>query len=129
VKELTDNPYQSPAPSENIKAIPAFVLALLTSSLGTAVLIIAAMHVRSDRSQSRQPIITYVGPLSSWMPEVVYVGLGLSLLGFLASALLMNRHREKAEFSAESLSAAVAIAVAVANAMGSFIAYCAIWED
>ena len=105
------------------------VIAPIISCLGTAILIVAVCHVRSDRSRSRQPIVTYEGPLSFWMPELVYAGLGLSLFGFLIGGMIVNYYRNDVALTPSTRSAAIAMSVAAVNAFGSFIAYCGIWED
>ena len=126
---MIETPYQPPASRKKARAFGWHVLAPMSSCLGTAVLIAAAKAVRSDRTQSRQPIVTYVGPMSSWMPGLVYAGLGLSLLGFLVGLVIVNRNRNSSTFTPALLSAAIAMAVAAVNALGSFIVYCGTWED
>ncbi len=128
-----DNPYQSPTASEPKPrwSVPLrwHYLVPLTSFLGTVVLFTAVMHVNADRSQSRQPIITYVGPLASWMPHLVYLGLGLSLLAFILSVLLLHCDREQVPQSSASSSAGLAMGMAMFNAIGTFLVYAAILED
>lgn len=91
-------------------------------------LIVAMMHVHSDRTH-RQPIVTYEGLLSSWMPWLFYMGLALSLAGFVAGGFLVNRYQDNDRLTPPTFSAAVAIMVACMNAMGSLIVCAATWED
>lgn len=133
---MNDNPYQSPdtvnhaqGTHEPGKKLGVFLIAPVISLLGSAVLIVAVMHVRSDRSQSRRPIVTFEGPLSGWMPELIHIGLGLSLLGLVAGVILLVRNHNDSSFSFAETASVSAMMVAVLNAMGSFVVYCAIMED
>lgn len=133
---MEDNPYKSPhqsSPQSPRQSMIANILGVhllppMVSCLGTAFLIVALLHVHSDRSQTRQPIITYVGPLSDWMPHLIYIGLVLSLLGFLSAGLIV--HRSQQQFLPTStISATIAMMLAVVNAMFTFIVYGGIMED
>lgn len=98
---MTDNPYQSPHESfqpshasSTASILGWHLLAPLASGLGTVVLVVAVLHVHADRSKSRQPIITYEGLFAPWMPQLIYVGLGLSLLGVVAGMVASSsRHK------------------------------------
>lgn len=132
---MTNNPYQSPhepgPPHQESNAASRLgwhLLAPLASCLGTAVLIVSLRHVHSDRTH-RQPIVTYVGPLVTWMPELIYFGLALSLAGFLAGGYLVNRYQDEGLVIPPAFSATVAMMVASGNAIMSFIVWAAIWED
>lgn len=132
---MTNNPYQSPheplQPHQESSAASRLgwhLLAPLASCLATAVLIVSLRHVHSDRTH-RQPVVTYVGPLASWMPELIYLGLALSLVGFLAGGFLLNRYRDEARVIPPTFSAGLAMMVASVNAIMSFIVWGAIWED
>lgn len=63
------------------------------------------------------------------MPELVYTGLGLSLLGFLAGGMIVNYYRNDVAMTPPTRSASIAMTVAAINAFASFIAYCGITED
>lgn len=110
------------------KILGVHLLPPMASCLGTVFLIMALLHVHSDRSQSRQPIITYVGPLSAWMPHLIYIGLVLSLIGFLSAVLIVHRSQQQ-YFPRSTIAATIAMMIAVVNAMFTFVVYCGIMED
>ena len=121
---IMENPFSPPTRMATQRIRFADNIPPIVACLGTALLLIAVAHVRSDRSHSRQPIVTFVTPLSNWVPTFVYMGLGLSLVGFLGAAIIVKNNDGDVP-----RTASVAIFFAIVNALGTFFAYFAIWED
>ena len=111
--------YQQEKPLNNAK--PA-VCSALFAVVGTAALIFAAFHIRSDRTH-RQPVITWEGPAAEYFEWLLVLGWTLSYLGFVAGMFA-----EQCFISRWNWLRYIGM-MGFGNFTVSFFVYCGLYED
>ena len=66
------------------------VASITLALAGSALLVFAATHVRSDRT-NRRPVVTYVGPAADWVTHLAVAGWLFSLFALIALGLSIER--------------------------------------
>jgi hypothetical protein len=116
-------PPGQPAPIEPIAdSRPA----LVTSGLAvcaTAILVFAASHVRTDRT-NRRPIVTWEGPIADYVQHAAILGWLLSATAIGLGAFALYRYRSRLSFLA-----VIAMGLGLLNLFGSGLFWAAVYED
>jgi hypothetical protein len=89
---------------------------------GSALLVFAATHVRSDRT-NRRPVVTYVGPAADWVIHLAIVGWLFSLFALIA-ALLSIKRKDRLD----ALSS-IGMFLTILNVFGSCMFWAIMTED
>jgi hypothetical protein len=89
---------------------------------GSALLVFAATHVRSDRT-NRRPVVTYVGPAADWVIHLAIAGWLFSLFALIAAGLSIER---KGRLDALT---SVGMFLAILNVFGSCLSWAILTED
>lgn len=84
----------NPAPIVLIDDARPAIVSLIASATGTVLLLVALMHMRSDRTH-RRPVITWEGPLADYVAGMFGAGWGLSVLGMIVGAVALSRFRSR----------------------------------
>jgi hypothetical protein len=96
--------------------------ALWLSMFASVVLLIGAVHVRSDRT-NRRPVVTSEGPFAGHVTQITYAGLGLSLVALILASAAMNDDQRLLT------PATFAFGIGGTNFLFTLFIYCAIYED
>jgi hypothetical protein len=89
---------------------------------GSALLVFAATHVRSDRT-SRRPVVTYVGPAADWIIHLATVGWLFSIFALIAALLAIKRKDR-----VDALSS-IGMFLTILNVFGSCMFWAIMTED
>lgn len=111
-----------PRPAPIADSRPALV-ALSTALGATALLVLAASHVRVDRT-NRRPVVMWEGPLADYVQHVAIVGWVLSAIAIVLGAYTTQRFRSKL-----NPLAVVGMTLGFLNIFGSCLFDAAVYED
>ena len=116
-------PRQPLTPPEPIADSRPAVVASVVALCATAILMFAASHVRTDRT-NRRPVVTWVGPIADYVQHAAVLGWLLSAIAIGLGAFTLCRFRSRLNFLA-----AIGMGLGLLNYFGSCLFYGLVYED
>lgn len=99
-------------------------IAATFAGTASALLIVAAAHVRSDRSRQRTPIVTWEGPLADYVLVLAISGWIVSVLAMVIGQYSINKFRIDYDYWA-----VLGFGLGIMNFCGTLLTLAAIYED
>lgn len=115
-------PRAKPQKADFSKRWAAGAASVTIALAGSALLVFAATHVRSDRT-NRRPVVSYVGPAADWVVQLAIAGWLFSLFALIAALLSIERKGRL------DLLSSVGIFLTILNVFGSCMFWAIMTED